>query len=173
MKTKEEKKCTKCKENKSFNCFYKDKQKVDGLTSSCSDCIKGYFKNVGFLRAKVNRQKWVERNREKTRGMSKTYYKEHREEVLPKRRAYDHKQETLLLKAISRKKRYQQDPTKFNAVSALGNAVRSGRVVKNPCIKCGDEKVQGHHFDYNKPLDVIWLCMKHHRIEHGRWLGEE
>ena len=32
------KKCTKCGLNKNLNKFYKDKQKKDGLCSSCKEC---------------------------------------------------------------------------------------------------------------------------------------
>lgn len=33
------------------------------------------------------------------------------------------------------------------------------------CEGCGQEKVlQGHHEEYSKPLDVIWLCITCHKI---------
>lgn len=34
------KKCSKCKEIRSLNEFYKDKHKVDGVTSNCKVCVK-------------------------------------------------------------------------------------------------------------------------------------
>ncbi len=41
-------------------------------------------------------------------------------------------------------------------------AVKSGRLKREPCEECGDENVQAHHDNYDKPLNVIWLCSKHH-----------
>jgi len=56
---------------------------------------------------------------------------------------------------------------KKNARASLWRAIRKGTITKQPCRDCGSlEKVNGHHFDYNKPLDVIWLCPFHHREEH-------
>ncbi len=46
---------------------------------------------------------------------------------------------------------------------ALGN----GTLIKKSCEICGImEKVQAHHEDYAKPLDVIWLCPSHHKKTH-------
>lgn len=40
-------------------------------------------------------------------------------------------------------------------------AVKTGRLKKEPC-RCGITKVEAHHMDYSRPLEVIWACKKHH-----------
>jgi hypothetical protein len=55
---------------------------------------------------------------------------------------------------------------RWNAYNALRRALRSGDLVRQPCKKCGAEKTHAHHHDYGKPLDVEWLCSRHHREEH-------
>jgi len=51
------------------------------------------------------------------------------------------------------------------AAVAVGNAIRDGRLEKQPCFICG-EKAQAHHPDYSAPLAVSWLCAKHHAQLH-------
>lgn len=63
-------------------------------------------------------------------------------------------------------------PEKYKARYALRNAVKYGKVKKLSCQKCGQEKVQAHHYDYSKPLDVIWLCQKHHQELHFQSLEQ-
>jgi hypothetical protein len=55
---------------------------------------------------------------------------------------------------------------KIKARQLLGNAVKRGDVIKQPCKICGITKVHGHHEDYDKPLEVVWLCSKHHADVH-------
>jgi len=57
---------------------------------------------------------------------------------------------------------------KLLARAALKWAVRSGRLRRLPCAYCGMAKSEGHHKDYAKPLDVVWLCRPCHRAEHKR-----
>lgn len=46
-------------------------------------------------------------------------------------------------------------------------AMLDGTLVKQPCEMCGTtERVQAHHADYGKPLEVQWLCHSHHRQHH-------
>jgi hypothetical protein len=47
----------------------------------------------------------------------------------------------------------------------LNAAVRKGILIREPCVKCGGYG-QGHHEDYSKPLEVIWLCSLHHKRRH-------
>lgn len=44
-------------------------------------------------------------------------------------------------------------------------AILSGKLLKPTCCsKCGAEtKIEGHHEDYTKPLEVIWVCRSCHR----------
>ena len=62
------------------------------------------------------------------------------------------------------KKRY---PEKIKAREKVHYAVKTGRLIKGKCEFCNEIKTFAHHEDYLKPLEVKWLCRKHHRAEHG------
>jgi len=47
------------------------------------------------------------------------------------------------------------------------HAIRDGKIEKFPCSVCGNIASEGHHEDYTKPLEVIWLCRKHHTLKHA------
>ena len=55
------------------------------------------------------------------------------------------------------------------ARAAIYHAKKEGKLKPGPCEVCGSvELVNGHHKDYEKPLDVVWLCIKHHMKLHNR-----
>lgn len=56
---------------------------------------------------------------------------------------------------------------KVLARNATTNGLRDKKLKRQPCVVCGELKVEGHHQDYMKPLEVIWLCAKHHREIHN------
>lgn len=56
-------------------------------------------------------------------------------------------------------------PERRAAQTALNNAIRDGRVKQQPCWVCG-KTAEAHHPDYSQPLDVVWLCVGHHRAAH-------
>ena len=60
----------------------------------------------------------------------------------------------------------QRNRVKRAAHVILGNAVRSGKIVPQPCWVCG-EKAEAHHPDYDQPLSVVWLCPSHHKQTHA------
>ena len=51
--------------------------------------------------------------------------------------------------------------------SILNHAIREGKIIRKPCTICGNI-AEAHHPDYNRPLDVIWLCFRHHREIHEK-----
>ncbi len=55
---------------------------------------------------------------------------------------------------------------KRKAHAAVSNALRDKRLSRKPCEVCDEARVQAHHDDYFKPLDVRWLCIKHHAEAH-------
>lgn len=56
---------------------------------------------------------------------------------------------------------------KDNARSYAGTYLRRGRIARKDCEECGSPNSQMHHHDYDRPLDVKWLCRPCHAIEHG------
>lgn len=162
------KKCFKCGQAKELDCFYKHGQMGDGHFNKCIECakrdandhrlknlerIRAYDRERGRLphRLKANRL----RNRigdKKTNN--KKWYLEHKAKILEKQR-------------IWRKNNRLQ----YCARGMLDNAVRDKRIIKPEiCSVCGDKtKLHGHHEDYYKPLDVIWVCVSCHGKLHRKY----
>lgn len=65
----------------------------------------------------------------------------------------------------------QRNPLTVAAQYEARKAIMRGDLVPRPCEQCGAEKTQGHHDDYSKPLEVRWLCVNCHRLEHLRRKG--
>lgn len=61
-----------------------------------------------------------------------------------------------------------EERIKRNARVRSASAIRSGTITRLPCEVCGNPKSEAHHVDYNRPLDLTWLCSKHHKEEHKR-----
>lgn len=64
------------------------------------------------------------------------------------------------LKRKSIRKYFKENPEKYKA------KILSQRIPKKPCEVCGDPDSQRHHDDYSKPLEVRFLCTKHHAEHH-------
>jgi hypothetical protein len=135
-----EKMCRKCKDVKPLGEFYKHPQMADGHLNQCKLCKIAYQKRYSQTEA----GKASERRRSQK----------------PARKEYIRQ---------NAKKWAEKYPEKRSAHHKLNNAVRDGRIDKpDACSRCGesDSVIHGHHEDYSKPLDVVWLCVSCHGKEH-------
>lgn len=66
-----------------------------------------------------------------------------------------------------RSRQIKREPVQEAARRAVQTAVRSGRLVRQPCEQCGSTPTHGHHDDYTKQLEVRWLCRPCHTAHHN------
>lgn len=135
------KKCFKCGKEKPLSEFYVHPQMGDGHLGKCKEC---------------------------TRVDVSTNYRARRHYY-----AVYEKMRTTREDRRQRKHEYEQrsranHPEKYAATGAVNNAIRDGRLERKPCEVCGCERVEAHHDDYSKPLEVRWLCRTHHLEVHGK-----
>jgi hypothetical protein len=137
--TQADKKCFKCETVKPLTEFYKHSRMADGHLNKCKDCTKN--------------------------DVSK-----HRDQNIEKVRAYDRARGKIpeRIKANTEVTRAwrAEDIRRVLAHSRVANALRNGTLVRQPCCRCADAKSLAHHEDYDKPLEVMWLCQPCHKQRH-------
>ena len=150
-----EKQCSKCKERKALSEFHIDKKNKDGLHCWCKVCRSACSK------------KYYEEKEEKLRINTRIYYKKHSKESNARNR--DYYRRTQKDRLDYRKKYYKKHLKKEVANHIVSRAIESGILIRpNKCSKCNCEcKPDGHHEDYDKPLEVIWLCKSCHKKHHS------
>lgn len=68
---------------------------------------------------------------------------------------------------ISAGKYAESNPENIKIYQKVKYALRVGKIIKSPCKYCGEfHDVIAHHSDYNKPLEVEWMCKFHHKAWH-------
>lgn len=154
--------CFKCGEEKPLSEFYKHPRMADGHLNKCKVCCK----------------EDNNKNREKNKEHYKTYEKKranlpHRVEA---RLAYSQSEAGRHLASTAKQKYIKRNPKKRKVHNIVNNAIRDGTLIKPPyCEHCGTGSIlHGHHCDYNKPLEVIWLCSSCHskwHLENGEGLN--
>lgn len=136
------KKCRKCNNEKPIADYYKHRQMADGHLNICKECIK-------------------------------TNVRSRREKYPQKVRAYDDLRakdpnRISMARKITKNRRHMVSGYQ-SAHNALTRAVRAGKVNKpQNCEACNVQgRIVGHHKDYSKPLEVIWLCASCHAKLHS------
>lgn len=150
----ETKTCFKCGRELPLNEFYKHPQMADGHLNKCKECTRkdtreNRLKNIVYYK-QYDRKRALNPDRV-----------EARKEYNASERGKEVAREQSRLARIK-----HADKVRVRAI--LYAAVKRGEIQKQCCEICGSANVHAHHSDYSKPLDVIWLCPKHHAWIHDR-----
>lgn len=129
------------------------------------------------LKDKVKAAEYAKKHRETHKEFYKNYLKEYGKN--PKRKEYlknynkYRRDKTKKYPSYKKTKEYiekynKKYPEKINARQKLHYAVKVGKIIKP--LKCEDckkiIKIEAHHTDYSKPLEVVWLCRQCHENRH-------
>jgi hypothetical protein len=146
--------CFKCGETIPIGEFYEHPKMADGHLNKCKQCTR----NDTLENRRKNKDYYLEYD--KNRAMLPHRVKQRKE--------YSKTEKGKEVQAISTRKYKLKNPEKYKAHLRVCAAKASGRLeVKSACEVCGCEsKLQAHHEDYLKPLEVIWLCSKCHSDRH-------
>ena len=101
----------------------------------------------------------------KHRAYMQNYYASNREHILNQ---IKNRRSTGQMATYERE-RYAND-AEFNKRKKARNAIlirlKRGTLERGCCEVCGEANAEAHHVDYNRPLDVRWLCTTHHLAVH-------
>ena len=135
--------CFKCGKEKSLGDFYKHPAMRDGHLNKCKSCTK--HDSADHYEAKMKDPQWREKERARTKA-----------------------------RQTDRNNRYRTKERHL-ANAAVRWAVVSGKLTKpDTCEKCGECecRVEAHHEDYSKQLEVQWLCTLCHGFAHRKERAE-
>jgi hypothetical protein len=156
----QKRKCSPCSEIKDLSDFPFQKKSSTGLAGVCRKC--SYQRNKIALQRRRNRYPLKELTYKREYQSRPEIRRKVRERYVQNRNANPEK--------FKAKEAIQKQSEKGKARNALRIAVHAGKIIKpEKCERCKtDGYVEGHHPDYSKPLEVVWLCRPCHRKVHWK-----
>jgi hypothetical protein len=118
-------------------------------------------------KAAVQSRSWRENNRERYLSGIKKANDERRKD--PEKWAKKLEQNRVSAKKHKEKRNAYaktRDKLKLAARRAIRNRIYRGYMKRGSCDVCGVPNADAHHANYSKPLEVRWLCRKHHAEAH-------
>ena len=105
---------------------------------------------------------WCAKNKDKIQGYNLNYRKNHHNNELRRHSRYDKLPERKLAKKIWR----ENNREKIKAHRAVNKNIKLGLLERKiTCDRCGNKgKLEAHHDDYNKPLEIVFLCRPCHYL---------
>ena len=99
-------------------------------------------------------KEWYKKNKDKSKAYNDKWRIEHKKYFAKYNKEYRRRPDQILKNKVRGISRY---------LIAIGRLPRQVCSIEN----CGI-LAEAHHYDYSKPLDILWLCKKHHEeAEHN------
>lgn len=161
--------CRSCGAVKPLSDYYQDRRAKDGKESSCKECQQ------------VQQAQRRRGQREVLAARAREYRRRQRERIAAGEIPEPERKSKPLTPAQRKRRaervaRYQAaHPEKREAHIAVMHEIRMGRLQRaDACDGCGQsvaelragDRLEAHHDDYNKPLEVRWLCRRCHAAVH-------
>lgn len=116
-----------------------------------------------FISEAINKLDIILRNYERNRYLRKEWHSKNKESVA--------------LRNKKNMERYMQTEAwkiKHRAYGQVSYAIRKGRIIKPTiCQTCMQDglRIEAHHDDYSKPLDIVWMCRPcHDKFHHSAYV---
>lgn len=143
---------------------------ADGTAYQCRTCERVCAADDFYVSNKTQCKECVKARARENRAAKQDYYRNYdrvRYREHPGRREMAKAQSAALGReyfADAQRRSRQQEPEKHKARRAVAYAVSTGKITRaSGCYFCGSgQRLQAHHPDYSRPLDVFWLCPKCH-----------
>lgn len=158
--------CIKCNKTKPISKFEKDKGMRKGYRNVCGSCRYKRRRELPSWekRSKYNAEftlEWRKQNphysiewREKNSDYHKDYFKNNKEYFYEAYKKYKEANKEHCKKMIS-------------SQSRVNRFLKLKEIERPLCQHCGNISKHMHHKDYNKPYDVVFLCIGCHRKVHS------
>ena len=146
------KRCFRCLSEKPLEGFYKHARMSDGRLNKCKECTK-----ADVIQNRLDKLEYYRSYDRKRASLP---------ERVAAREAYQKTPEGRLASSRAKRNWDAANAVRRRASLMVNNAIKSGKLSKQPCFICGSENVHGHHASYDLPLVVTWLCPKHHKEAH-------
>lgn len=136
------KRCTKCKKEKSLDCFHKHKISKDGYQTCCKDCFK-----------EVN-AKWYKENKSKKLLNSKEWYERNRQRKLETQKFWTKNNYEKYIK-LCRVRKLRRIARQKNAEGTfIKKDIEKLFVLQQGKCACCCEKLTNYHIDHIMPLSL-------------------
>jgi len=168
------KRCSRCGVSFPISSFGRNRSMKDGLHHYCKICQR------------QSQESWRNRNPEQYRSSIARWQRHHREYLARLNREriaqtpglgaeyqkrYRLAHPESVRESNRREKAKSRASGKTSARKKLSYRTCAGLIARpENCERCGASgRVHGHHPNYTRPLDVVWLCPRCHGAEHRKY----
>lgn len=141
--------CSRCGVEKADDEFCIARGQRTNRCKACHAEVTRAWRAKDPAKAAVSSKAWQKANPERVKATKRQYEMDHPDKKAQWRQKFD-----------------AENPEKRAAHRAVSREIRAGRMVRpEHCSECGQAgRIEAHHEDYSKHLEVVWLCKPCHTI---------